>query len=95
MSEVYYDRKGVKHFSVAARDAANLHYESEDRGNHYELRRQTQLAKDQLELTKENLHYGKQVAASQERQAIALEQRTKIDVMIRVMVSDEDVAQLF
>lgn len=77
MSEVYYDRKGVKHFSAAARDAANLHYESEDRGNHYELRRQTQLAKDQLELTKENLHFGKQVAASQERQASALEQQTK------------------
>ena len=77
MSEVYYDRKGVKHFSAAARDAANLHYESEDRGNHYELRRQTQLAKDQLELTKENLHYGKQVAASQERQASALEQQAK------------------
>lgn len=77
MSELFYDRKHLKHFSAHARDAANLRYESEERQAQEELKHQTQVAQAQLKLTNENLHYNQQLVANQERQANILEQQAK------------------
>jgi hypothetical protein len=77
MSEIYYDRKGVGHFSARGRDAANLRYASEDHQSLEELKHQTLLAQDKLRLTNENLAYNQRAAASQQRQADALEQQAK------------------